>query len=374
MASDSSIAICNYDFRSSGTVAKSIEIATAARQAGLNIELWVVRDSGPLRARVPSSIPVFALTEGKPGCDRGSDLMRHIPALARALRTRQPATLLSGGNHFHLPLRAALGLSGRRGSIRAIARASNSAFRHTKPAWRANWDNRSKYGAYNLVVAVAHELADEITKSGIKAPVQCIANGVDLERVRELACQPSTDAFMEAPEKSGPLLVSMGRLAPQKGFDLLIDALAMLPADCPARLLVIGDGEQGYRHFLQDRACRSQVADRIDWLGYQANPFAIMARCDMFVSASRWEGASNTLLEALALGLPLVATDCPTGNREILEKGPFGTLSRSEDAGALAIAIQTEWRANRNRDGQKQGASNWAIDRCMQDWVALLSE
>jgi glycosyltransferase involved in cell wall biosynthesis len=150
--------------------------------------------------------------------------------------------------------------------------------------------------------------------------------------------------------------------------------MSKLPDTCLARLLIIGNGAAKYRNMLQERARQMGVAHRIDWVGYQANPFAIMTRCDLFVSAPRWEGSSNALLEALALGMPLVATDCPTGNREVLEKGPFGTLARPQDAASLASAIETEWTVRRDRDMQRQGASYWAIGRCMGNMVALLAE
>src|SRR3546814_3345382 len=72
---------------------------------------------------------------------------------------------------------------------------------------------------------------------------------------------------------------------------------------------------------LRALASKLHLSDSIDFLDYQANPFAIMSKADMFVSASRWEGASNALNEALICGLPIVATDCPTGVREALEGG-----------------------------------------------------
>lgn len=368
------IAIANYDFRASGTVAKSIEIAAAAADAGLDAQLWVIHAHGPLRARVPSSVPIFTVGQNRASRSREGELALNIPALARALRERQPHIFLSGGNHFHLPARLALKLSGKSDSIRSIMRASNSA-RHGGPiGWREKWSSRLKYGGSDLIVAVSQELAEEVTLCGVRKPVRCIPNGVDIDRVRTMGEGDFSHPFLDRRASSGPLIVSMGRLARQKGFDLLIRALAMLPRDLDARLLIIGDGDPAYRAKLGQLSDQLDVADRIGWLGYQVNPFAIMSRCDLFVTASRWEGASNTLLEALALGLPLVATNCPTGNIEVVERGPFGTVAPPEDAAGLAAAIQQEWAIRRDRAAQAAGARFWAIDRCLADWVSLLSE
>src|SRR3546814_10144644 len=118
----------------------------------------------------------------------------------------------------------------------------------------------------------------------------------------------------------------MGRVAHQKGFDVLIRSLAWLKVKSKAKLLVIGHGSAKNVDRLRALASKLHLYDSIDFLDYQANPFAIMSQADMFVSASRWEGASNALNAALTCGLPIVATDCPTGVREGLEGGKLGTL------------------------------------------------
>ena len=91
------------------------------------------------------------------------------------------------------------------------------------------------------------------------------------------------------------------------------------------------------------------------------------------ISASRWEGASNALLEALACGLPLVATDAPTGNREIIGEGRYGTLAPVEDAAGLAEAIRTELALKRDPEEQRAAADAFDISLCLDRWVKLLS-
>ena len=373
------IAIGNYDFRASGTVAKSIEIAAACAEAGLPVELWVVRDSGPLRATVPPGVPVVEVSRrGRGRGGRSLDLVWSTAMLARELRARRPSVFVSGGNHLHLPAKIALHMSGKRKDIRFVLRASNSSRRPAKKANGAEgalgWSNIFKYKGADVVVAVSGELAEEVRDVGGAHDVVCIPNGVDTGRVRRLATEPFSHPFLAAVSDGArpPVLVSMGRISRQKGFDVLIRALALLPGERNARLLIIGPGPKAGFKYLRAVAQDCGVADRVDFLGYRANPFAILARADLFVSASRWEGASNALLEALAAGLPLVATDCPTGNKEILSGGRYGLVAPVNDPARLADAIAAELEIGRSRDLQRARARQLDIQLCMRHWVDLL--
>jgi len=364
------IAIGNYDFRSSGTVAKSIEIAAAAAQAGLPVELWVVRKSGELLPRVPANVPIVAIARGKALTGRGTDLVLSLPRFAHAIRRRNPALLLSGGNHFHHASRVALDLSGRRSDTRLLLRASNSTQRMDRSPEKVAQKVRGKFAGADGIIAVAQELGTELRDAGVETDIAVIPNGVDLDRVEQLAQAPFDHPFL----RSGlPVLVSMGRLAPQKGFDMLIRALARLRKSRDARLLLIGNGKADQRAELEALAAEEGVADAVDLLGFRDNPFAILSRADLFVGGSRWEGASNTLIEALACGLPLAVTDCPTGNREVVERGPYGTLAPVDDVEAMATAMACELTLRRDRQGQRDGARHWSLDSCLESWAALLA-
>lgn len=366
------IVIGNYDFRPSGTVAKSIEIACALHAAGLPVELWSMRKDGPLLSRVPDGLTVRQIGPGGPLAGRVAGLVVNLPSYIRAIRTYTPAVLLSGGNHFHRISRMALELSGKRSQVRFGARASNSSQRAGRSLSEANHRIRRKFQGVDFVAAVSQELADELRGASLDADIYSIPNGVDLSRIARLSNQPFRHRFFE--EAGGPVMVTMGRLEHQKGFDVVIRALARTPADLGARLIVIGTGPARQRAALQWLARREGVADRVDFVGYHDNPFAILARADLFVSGSRWEGASNTLIEALACGLPLVATDCPTGNREVLMRGPYGTLAPVDAPDALARAIGRELALRRDRVTQAAGAQHWSLDTCLTQWTHLLGD
>lgn len=370
-AAAGAIAIVNYDFRASGTVAKSIQIATAVRRVGLPAELWVVRDQGPLRSRVPASIPVVQAGAAVRVPSRIGDLALSVPAFARELRRRRPAALLSAGNHFHLAARTALLLSGLRSQVRLGLRISNSS-RHD-PAARSVPTGpltRLKYAGADFLTAVSADLAAEVAAVVPGREVGCIPNGCDLAQVRRMAQEPVQHRFLD---EGAVVITAMGRLARQKGFDILIESLALLRREVDARLIIVGNGPRSELAALQKLAVQRGVVDAVDFTGYLSNPFSLIARSQLFVCSSRWEGASNSLLEALACNVPLVATDCPTGNGEILMHGQLGALAMPESPSALAAAMQRELTTSRAADVRARQLARMDIDRCLASWCELLA-
>ena len=134
-----------------------------------------------------------------------------------------------------------------------------------------------------------------------------------------------------------PLILSAGELCGRKGFDTLLRAFALVRAQRPCRLLILGRG--GARQALLALAGELGVADDFALPGFVPQPYAWMAHADLFAFTSRWEGLGFVLIEALAVGTPVVATDCPSGPREILAGGRFGPLVPVGDHQAMAQAI-----------------------------------
>ena len=134
-----------------------------------------------------------------------------------------------------------------------------------------------------------------------------------------------------------PVVLGVGRLTRQKGFDSLIPAFDLVRHQTPAKLVILGDGED--RQALQGLVRRLKLDEVVDLPGYVQNPYAYMSRAAVFVLSSRWEGPGHVLIEALASGAPVVSTDCPFGPRDILLNGRAGLLVPVGDPGAMAAAI-----------------------------------
>jgi glycosyltransferase involved in cell wall biosynthesis len=186
------------------------------------------------------------------------------------------------------------------------------------------------------VTCIAEGIARELVEK-YRIPsrlVEVVPNPVDLTRVRSLGQTAPDHPWFQLDQ---PVLVAVGRLHHQKGFDVLIRAFAQVRRRIPCKLLILGEGilEQELQRLIESLG----LTEDAQLAGFQENPYNYMAHAAAFVLSSRYEGFGNVLVEALALGTPVVSTRCPVGPEEILEEGKTGILVPPEDELALAEAI-----------------------------------
>ncbi len=170
-------------------------------------------------------------------------------------------------------------------------------------------------------------------------------------------------------------VLAMGRLETQKGFDVLIEAFGRLAADFPDwGLAILGEGS--LRPRLSDQIAALGLADRVQLPGVTVSPAATLRHGDLFVLSSRYEGFGLALVEAMAVGLPVIATDCPSGPSEIVHPGEDGRLVPAEDATALAGAMAQLMSdaAERRRLGEnaRAAAQRFDLNTVMQSWEHVL--
>jgi glycosyltransferase involved in cell wall biosynthesis len=197
---------------------------------------------------------------------------------------------------------------------------------------------RHLYPWTNGVVVVSQGVRDDMVQvTGVpRRHITVIYNpSVVGAEIQEKANEPLDHPWFEPGQP--PVLVAVGRLQQQKDYPMLLQAFAQVRRSQPARLLILGEGRE--RPMLEALIKELNLEDDVGLPGFVMNPYAYIARASLFVLSSRWEGLPTVLIEALCCGTPAVSTDCPSGPREILRKGKYGTLTPVGDAAAFAQAI-----------------------------------
>jgi len=326
------------------------------------------RAAGQYFDQLAADVPVHEL-----GAERSRAA---LPALVRVVRRTAPDTILStlGLNWVTAVARPLF-----RCHPRVILREGNSpsAFLEdlslsapfTARLYRALYP--WVYRRADLVVCQSEFMKHDLEASLAVRPadVTVVPNPVDVDQVLARAVERCV-----LDGRPGPHLVAVGRLARQKGVDVLLAAFAQLRKEVPsAQLWILGDGED--RATLERLADDLEVAGAVHFEGVVANPFAFVARSDVFVSAARYEGVSNAILEALVCGTPVVATACPSGINEVVEEGVNGWLVPPEDSTALAAALQRAILAGPALDRAGIGscaAARWGVVSVARAYEALL--
>jgi glycosyltransferase involved in cell wall biosynthesis len=310
----------------------AINLAEGFASLGVATDLVTVSGRGELAAQVPRGVRLVDL--GK------SRVIFGLPGLVAYLRTERPRAVISFMDHAGVVALWARRLSGVPTRVICTVHntpsqaAPNSASVRSRvmPALL-----RAFYPSADEIVAVSHGVARDL----------CDATGFPLERVRVIYNPVITEALVaaagEAPghpwltDGGPPVVLGVGRLARQKDFASLIRAFKLVRDRRPARLLILGEGPE--RPALEALARELGLEGEVAMPGFLAGAQACMARAGVFVLSSAWEGLPTVLIEALAAGVPVVATDCPSGPREILRGGELGHLVAGGDVAALADGI-----------------------------------
>ena len=167
-----------------------------------------------------------------------------------------------------------------------------------------------------------------------KGSVEVLPNGIEIEAVRNRA---EASLELEGIEEGKPLIAAIGRLVPQKGFNYLLDAYALVLREMDSQLVVLGEGP--LRSELEAQAELLGIADSVLLPGFISEPFPLLKRAELFVLSSVYEGFGIVVLEAMVCGTPVAATDCHWGPAELLRDGEAGLLVPPADVGELAGAI-----------------------------------
>jgi glycosyltransferase involved in cell wall biosynthesis len=307
-----------------------VRIANHLDRRRFRVSVSVARGGGSYEADLADDVTLHPLPGGR---------MRSAPLPLRRLIVRErPDVVCSFLDHANCT--ALLATTGLRQGPPVVVGVQNplSTSLATVPALLRGSIHAMIRGLYPRaahVVALTQGVGDELEQMipAIRGRTSVIPNAGFDARVERAAAVP-------LPQRTGelPTLVACGRLVPQKAFDVLLRALAILRERVPAKLQILGEGP--LRGELGALTEQLGLSDVVSFEGFQENPYAYMRAADAFVLSSAYEGFGNVIVEAMALGTPVVATDCPYGPGEILEGGRFGVLVAPGDARALAGGLE----------------------------------
>jgi len=319
-------------------VIPSLQVGGAERVATLllqhlprerfTLELALVERSGPFLEELPPDVRVH---------DLGATRVRYaLPALVRLVRRHRPDVLLSHLGYLNLGVMLLRAFLPRKTRVLlqettnvSTQLAEGSARRLTALAYRR------LYPRADGIVCCSEAMLEDLVRH-FEVPrdrLRCIPNAVD-ESAIERAVKGSASPYSGA----GPNVLGVGRLAPEKGYERLIDAFGHFSREhAGAELWLLGEGAE--RERLEAQARAAGVLPRVHFAGFQPAPFPWMRHADVFVQSSRREGMPVAVLEALACGARVVAFDCPGGTREVLEGLEGAALVPDGDVGALAGAM-----------------------------------
>jgi glycosyltransferase involved in cell wall biosynthesis len=226
------------------------------------------------------------------------------------------------------------------------------------------------FRAADRVCAVSEGVANDLASvTGIPMrEIQIAHNPTVTPEIAEQAAAKSGHDWLDA--KDRPVILGAGNLIPIKDFGMLVRAFARLRGTRPARLVILGEGKE--RAKIAGLARELGVAADVDLPGFATNPYAFMARADVFALASRVEGMPNTIIEALACGCPVVSTDCPSGPAEILQNGRYGRLVPVGDDAALAQAILATWQEAPSAQELRSRAADFSVERAVERYLEVL--
>jgi len=310
-----------------------LQLAGSFLAAGREVHVAVLVGGGPLRPVVPDTVTLHELIDAGDAPKGLALAWKALPKLASLIRTVKPHAVLSTMTGTNLLV--VLACMRARIRTRLVLREASSLV-NTKSALKRQ-AMRWLYRRADALVAVSAGVAQDLRGLGLAEDrIHVIRNPVDVERLRQLASVGSAPLI----QNKTPYVVSLGRLTEAKDFPTLLRAYATSALCDSHYLIIVGEGEQ--RANLENLMRDLGLADRVLLTGAMDNPHGVLAGAAMHVLSSRWEGYPNVLLEALALGVPVVSTDCPHGPREILDGGRYGRLVPVGDVVALASAMDAE--------------------------------
>lgn len=355
-----------------GAQRQLINIANGFNQRGYEVSVFLFYDKGDLRDSLDKNIKIFS-----PFSIKALESLRFLwiiygtLKLLRTVMTENPDVLYSR-QWPKIPV----AVIGKILKVRTVSVEGNN-LEHTLLLRRRPLLFQIRRLCVQLsdkIVANSKSLACEVKEVfSLDSDVTVIYNGIDIEDIREKSRKEQNHKWLGT---ETPLILAIGYLKDdQKGFSYLLETLEIVNRTKPARLIIIGNGK---KEKLEELSEKLSIRDKTDFFSTVPNPFPYMAKANIFACSSLYEGLSNVILEALALGKPVISTDHKHGANEIIEDGKSGILVPVRNPQEMADAIlkvleDGEFRRSLEEEAKKR-SENFSRDKMISGYERLFSE
>jgi glycosyltransferase involved in cell wall biosynthesis len=318
-----------HHLKMGGAERMMVTILNSLSKQGFDIHLVVFNYSGELKERLSSEVTVHDLGI--------SSVMKGMPKCLKTLSSLKPDIVFAGIGHLNIAMAPFISVMKRISpKARWIARETNIVTlqnQTSKYPKLFDWLYRRTYGNYDFIIAQSEDMKNDLEENyGIVKNIKVINNPIDVERVTELS-NVQHEVHFDAKKIN---LLTVARLREEKRHDLMLEAHALLPKEYHLTIVGAGDKEK----VLKVQAETLGISNRVSFAGHQSNPYTYMKNADLFLLTSEREGFPNVLLEANALGLPIVAFACLGGIKEIITEGKNGYFVPFGETELLAKKIE----------------------------------
>jgi glycosyltransferase involved in cell wall biosynthesis len=358
---------------------------------GVGVDLVMSHRNGPLEKYIPEKARIFDihpaprwkfrihiltsprnLRRGLYNKRNQRDAIRHALAISKYLRREQPAAVISSELPYNLATLLAREWSGKQ--IPVITREDCNVNHYL--ASRGHNDREAfstllhhLYPCADSLVAVSEGVSDSIREYSDVDDVKVIHNPIVSDTLQAKADEQVDHPWFEHHK----VVLAAGRIHPQKDYPMLLRAFARLRVERPAKLMILGASkDRAYQHQMERIADGLGISSDIAFLGFRDNPYAYMRRASLLALSSNYEGLPTVLIEALACGIPVVSTDCPSGPAEILDNGAYGPLVPVGDDVAFASAMKNVLDNPPDTQRLKNRAAMFSVEKSVDSYLALV--
>lgn len=351
------VALFVPSLRGGGAEKAMVNLAHGFVSRGVRVDLILMEKDGPYLKMVPPEVRIIDLADS-------STSVASVLPLRRYLQRERPLVLIAALKEACMVALLAKRLGGIR--TRIVATLHGNLWEPDKKLVK-RFGRRVMYPWADAITAVSAGVADDFSQFSWlpRNRLSVIHNPIVSPELKERARDAvEHDWFVTS---DIPVILAVGRLIIEKDYATLIRAFALVRNKRPARLVILGEGmeRKSIEALVDDLGLRENVL----MLGFVDNPYAYMAKSSLLVLSSTIEGFSNVLAEALAVGTPVVSTDCKSGPREVLDNGKYGTLVPVGDIQALAAAIEKQLATSHDKEFLMARADEFSIEKITDQFL-----